>query len=236
MPNTHSLGLENSSSQYAIIGDTSQTGLNIANNITLEAWVKPDNLSINHIVLTHGDQVFKYSYYFSFRTNGKIEFVATENGILLENESVQFFSDDSQISAGVWAHIAVTFAVSTVACKMYVNGSEISNTIGSTYNGPINSIDSTKYDFQIGLINNFQLYDGLVEEVRVWNDIRTAQEIADNYDKQLVGDEANLQGYWQFNGDYTDKTSNGNDLTAVNSPSFSSDVPFSGFIPKVIII
>jgi hypothetical protein len=70
--------------------------------------------------------------------------------------------------------------------------------------------------------------DGLMDEVRVWNDVRTAQEISDNYEKEISGGSANLQGYWKLNNNYTDETSNGNDLTASGSPVFSTDVPFVG--------
>jgi hypothetical protein len=41
----------------------------------------------------------------------------------------------------------------------------------------------------------------------VWNVARTAQQILDNFNKQLQGNEANLQAYWTFNA------GNANDLT-----------------------
>ena len=67
--------------------------------------------------------------------------------------------------------------------------------------------------------------DGHFDELRIWTDIRTAQEISDNYQTELVGNEANLVGYWKFNNDLTDETSNSYDLTGVNSPTFSTDIP-----------
>ena len=39
--------------------------------------------------------------------------------------------------------------------------------------------------------------------------------------------EAGFAGYWKLNNNYDDKTSNGNDLTATNSPTFSTEVPYS---------
>ena len=60
----------------------------------------------------------------------------------------------------------------------------------------------------------------------MWSDIRTASEIADNAGVELTGSEGNLVGYWKLNNDYTDETSNGNDLTASGSPVFSTNIPW----------
>jgi hypothetical protein len=69
--------------------------------------------------------------------------------------------------------------------------------------------------------------DGYLDDVRVWDDLRSGAEISANYDSELVGDEANLQGYWKLNNDWTDTHANSNDLTPQNSPVFQSgDLPF----------
>ena len=47
-----------------------------------------------------------------------------------------------------------------------------------------------------------------LDDIRVWNTARTAQQILDNFNKLLQGNEANLQAYWNFNA------GNANDLTA----------------------
>ena len=69
-------------------------------------------------------------------------------------------------------------------------------------------------------------FDGLIDEVRVWNDIRSGAEISANYQQQLTGSEANLVGYWRFNNDLTDETSSNNTLTNNNSATFNTDTPF----------
>jgi hypothetical protein len=61
----------------------------------------------------------------------------------------------------------------------------------------------------------------------MWDDIRTADEIRGNMNRELVGNETNLVGYWKFNNNYLDETSNNNDLTASGSPVFSTDYAFS---------
>jgi len=42
--------------------------------------------------------------------------------------------------------------------------------------------------------------------------------------------EAGLVAYYKFNDSALDETSNNNDLTLVNSPTYSTDVPFSGVV------
>ena len=42
-------------------------------------------------------------------------------------------------------------------------------------------------------------YKGSIDEVRIWNVGRTADQIAANMRKELVGNEAGLVGYWNFN-------------------------------------
>lgn len=130
-------------------------------------------------------------------------------------------------SYGVWTHIAVSFVASTKTCQIYVNGDPVTTTLGTnTMTG--STIYTSDTPFSIGAWRqNDSTWrdwgDGLIDEARVWNTIRTAAEIKANYQKQLVGNESGLVGYWQLNNNYLDKTSNGNTLTAVNTPVFSTD-------------
>lgn len=61
-----------------------------------------------------------------------------------------------------------------------------------------------------------EYYSGDIAEVRVWNTIRTATQIKDNYNHPLVGNEAGLVGYWRGDGNFNDLTANANHLAAVN--------------------
>jgi len=65
---------------------------------------------------------------------------------------------------------------------------------------------------------------------KLWSDVRTPTEISDNYDSELVGNEAGLVGYWKFSNNGLDETANDNDLTNNNVATFSSDVPFDATV------
>lgn len=237
--NTNSLDLEYSSAQYAFITDN--VPLSITGDISIEAWVKLERLPS-----TIGDRVAivakwrlsgQQSYLFRFTADDKLEFWADETGA--NTDLTRNTATSATVSAGdvgAWVHLAVTCDISVPAVKMYKNGVEIATTV---VNATATSIFDSTSNFQIGAYQNAagtadDLFDGLVDDVRVWSDVRTDNEIADNMSRELVGDEANLVGYWKLNNDYLDETSNNSDLTGGGTPVFSTDVPFSlapgGFI------
>ena len=232
--NSHSLDLEASSSQYASITDASQTGLDITGDLTIEAWVKLETLTgtdTNQLITgkwgASGDAVGYALVYQDISGTHYLSFWSANSGS----------STTKNVAwtpvVGVWYHVAVTYDASAGSCKLYVNGLQQ----GSEQTGLPTSIGNNSQPYTIGVNYNggtsVHYLDGLIDEVRVWDDIRTVTEIADNKDKEISGASANLQGYWRLNNDYTDETSNGNDLTASGSPVFSTDVPFSN--PSFII-
>ena len=234
MANTKSLDLELSSSQYASIADGSQTGLDITGNISIEAWIKIEQLPStagSSFYIISKEQVNDRSYGLKLSgSNDKLVMYYFSD----VSDFTRYNSDDSFVDAddvGTWIHIAISVNVSAKTVQMYKNGSPINSTSDSLLSI---SILDTSSKFSIGESYGGDYFDGLIDEVRVWNDIRTGTEISDNYEKELVGDEAGLVGYWQFNDDYLDQTSNDNDLTASGSPTFSSDVPFTGSLTLVV--
>jgi hypothetical protein len=225
MANTHSLDLEEASSQYAEITDASQTGLGVTGDFTVECWIKPETLALDTMLVSKwlgaGSQ---RSFYLELLTTGKIRCAYNSDGGSTNSYSN---TDNAVASTGTWVHIAVTVDVSAASFTFYADGVVVPDT-------NVASDASSMFDgtgaFDIGITNDYTAsayYDGLIEDVRFWDDIRTAQEIVDNMYLELDGTEANLQGYWKLNNGYTDETSNGNDLTASGSPVFSTSVPWT---------
>ncbi len=225
MANTNSLSLVASSSQYAYITDTAQTGLDITGDMTVEGWVKFTSqpaTDTRETILSKWDSSDR-SYIFSYRDITSVTYLdlfisATSTGGGVVSIAYSFTNS-------IWYHVAVVYTASTGTAEFYVNGASI-----GTASGLDTSIYNSTAPFLIGAYSSTatDFFDGLVDEVRVWNDIRTATEISDNYQKELLGTETGLVGYWQLDNDYLDMTANNNDLTAVNSPVFSTDVPFTG--------
>ena len=68
-------------------------------------------------------------------------------------------------------------------------------------------------------------HTGKIDEVRIWDDVRTQAEIQDNMYKELVGNESNLVAYYNFNDgrgtSVLDLTSNDNNGTMTNMDASS---------------
>src|SRR3990167_7449913 len=220
MANTYSLDLEAGSSQYAAIADVSQTGLDLAGDMSAEAWVKfestPGASGIYTIISKYQPASNKSYLFYLYNDAGtlNLRFIGSNDGSTDNTVSVTWTP-----SVGTWYHTAVTKSGTTV--KFYVNAAQqgTDQTIANAtlFNGTA--------QFSIGEAGGGSFFDGLVDDVRMWSDVRTGTEITNNYQVELAGNEANLVGYWKLNNDYLDETANNNDLTASGSPVFSTDIP-----------
>lgn len=230
MSNNYSTDIEVSSTQYW--ENTSNTSLALKGNITIEGWFKFESLpsSGNTMWLiekkseTSADDFAIYALYI-VNSGGTYSFaMRTTNGTDNSNQ------DDSVTfspSTGVWVHLAVTRS-STGTIKFYVNGSQqgadqtgFSGTLAGQTNKP----------FYVGHYRaaEHRGYDGLVNDLRLWSVVRTGTEINDNKSNcSLSNSSTNLVARWfNENNNGNDQTSTGANLTAVNSPTFSSDVAYS---------
>ncbi len=131
----------------------------------------------------------------------------------------------NDIIDGNYHHIAATVEPSTESILLYVDGTLQTVTTLST--GPFPTVDNTE-PYMLGQANgNVSFYTGLIDEVRIWNIVRTAAEIQANMNIELTGTEPGLVAYYPLNqgiacGDNAtetiafDQTANNNDGTLIN--------------------
>ncbi|MDB4737257.1 LamG domain-containing protein, partial [Verrucomicrobiales bacterium] len=81
------------------------------------------------------------------------------------------------------------------------------------------NVDDANY--LIGKRISGEPFHGFIDELRIWNVSRTDEEIVENFELELSGEE-NLVSYWNFNAGLTDITGNGHDGIAVGSASINS--------------
>jgi len=79
---------------------------------------------------------------------------------------------------------------------------------------------NNKYPVWLGRAQASYNFEGTEDEVRIWEDVRTQDEIAENMYSELDGDEAGLVGYWKCN--------EGADITLVDSTSNENDGTITG--------
>ena len=159
---------------------------NATTGITLEAWVKRDTTGTqasNGNVVNKSGGANRYDYGLwvnsdgsvSFGLNDGLNFITTPNGL---------------VSLARWYHLAVTYAQTTGAMTIYVNGDSVSgNVIGSIAinNNPdslcIGGISATAY-----FASKFK---GQIDGVRIWKNVaRTRAQIKGNMYRSVTPDGA----------------------------------------------
>ncbi len=115
---------------------------------------------------------------------------------------------------GKWVHVAVTYSSTAKKVKIYVNGALQSEETAD--HGAVNLASA----FYVGRSYSLERYwMGDISEVRVWNVIRTEEEIAANrYEIASPTTATGLVAYWKFDEAtgkvINDRTGHNNTLTA----------------------
>jgi len=129
---------------------------------------------------------------------------------------------------GQWNRWAVTFDASASTAEFFKDAVSL-----GTSTGTLTAINDSTALFAIGAVfdsggDDADWFDGKLDDIRLWSDIRTDAELAQYKETQLGGSEANLVAYWKVNSSTADDSSNSNTLTLRNSATYdTTDVPFS---------
>jgi hypothetical protein len=159
---------EASNSEYLTIDDADQTGLGITGNITIAAWVKPETIPADMVIVGKWTAAAQLSYKLYIEsTDSSICFGVSNNGTT-DNEHN---SNASAASVGTWVHVVGVYDGSYL--YTYVDGLE--NGTPTSYSSGIN--DGTDV-FRIGAYGGAgRPFDGLIDEVIIWNTALTATEV-----------------------------------------------------------
>ncbi|MEL7408479.1 MAG: LamG-like jellyroll fold domain-containing protein, partial [Cyanobacteria bacterium J06558_2] len=97
---------------------------------------------------------------------------------------------------GVEYHVALV--ESGTNTEVYINGVS-QGTMNRGFSG------RQGLDFHIGSADGTRaFFEGTIDDVRVWDIARSAEEISDNYQTSLTGEEAGLVGYWNFEEEFVE--------------------------------
>lgn len=134
---------------------------------------------------------------------------------------------------GQWNRFAVTWKASSSTAIFYQNSNMLGTKIGALTSIHDNASIFALATFVSSGSTNTDFYDGLMDDVRVWNDVRTPSEISNYSRTVLTGNESNLVAYYKCDSTVTDSQASGlNNLTANNAPVYSTDIPFSGITTR----
>jgi len=102
-------------------------------------------------------------------------------------------STQNSVYASQWHHFAGTCDQDTV--RLYVDG-----ILAASVPNPADNMRHTPVDLIIGngVESELEAFKGMIDEVRVWNLVRTEQELRETMHRKLTGTEPGLVGYWDF--------------------------------------
>lgn len=110
----------------------------------------------------------------------------------------------TSVNTGNWFHVAASWKQSTGEMKLYING-----VLEATGTGSVN-LRNAPTRITIGqLQTNIQRYNGSIDELRIWNEVRDIAQIQANMNKELNPESENLLAYYTFNQGNTAGTNTG---------------------------
>lgn len=207
MSQGHSLDFDGATSNYVALPTFQPSG-----SYTKEAWIRARTFAAfsNNIV------------------SGSTNAFWAPNGNLSSGHNFNYFtvSDGATMNINQWYHVAVTYDAGTNTMILYKDGVQVStgNPVGS-YSETVQYIGA----YNDGSIISY-LWDGQIDEVRIWNVVRTPTEIANSANCLLTSDEFGLLAYFDFEQGIAGG-SNPSEITLINRADrcFQQDGTLIGF-------
>jgi hypothetical protein len=175
--------------------------LNLNSSFTIEAWIKPNmwgnDFELDYPIFNKGSISLLPSL-MNLAPYEECLVLWTEHA----NGECYSYTPSFSIQLDTWQHVAVSYDGQSVF-KVYINGAEQTLFQSASPQGAISNNEN--YNLVLGNIAVVDSllprvpYEGDIDEVRVWNDVRTSNEINVNKDIALQGSEAGLIGYWNLN-------------------------------------
>jgi len=187
------------------------------NAITLEAWIYLNDNTNEFIIGKENSAEGKYR--FLVNNNNRFEF-----------ELNNLYVVTSTIIAGKnqWYHVAATFDGSSM--RIFINGNLDAEQTFAPF-----TIQTNTDNLRIGRSYQFAYFNGLIDEIRVWNIARNQSEIQSAMNQALLGTEPELLLYFPFanvSGNIVnDASTNNNDGILYGNPvRQTSTIPFDDYL------
>jgi large repetitive protein len=134
------------------------------------------------------------------------------------------------VSLNTWSHVAMSWS-SGGYLKGYINGAEVFSLVSPSLS--ITNSNALVIGKAPWISPNQGAFKGRIDEVRVWNLIRTQTQIITNMHKELAGNESGLVVYYKMsNGSGSTVTDNQTNVTAntgtINGASWKTSGCFAG--------
>ncbi|NPD44951.1 LamG domain-containing protein, partial [Lentimicrobium sp. S6] len=154
---------------------------------SIEFWVNLDVIPADNARLISRHTEYGYDEIYLIANDGRI---ATTGSFVVGDDLVS----TAPLPLDVWTHVAIIADGS--GSKLYING--ILDDTGGVADFYFNT-------FRFGgqfTAGYYEGIDGMMDEVRLWNVVRTESEIRENMYQSLVGDESGLVAYFNLDNTY----------------------------------
>jgi len=206
----YALSFAGASSQYITVPHSSS--INLGTSFTIEAWV--NYAGINSTIVDKGNYDFLFQVSPSPNGIGKLGFYT--------GATSSWVYSTAAVPQGVATHVAVVGNGGTII--FYINGVASGGGTGTSRqdNLPMNIGRQQPSSCQCNYFN------GTMDELRIWNLVRTPAQIAASMSSSVPANSTGLVAYYKFDeggGTTTaDASGNANTGTIVNAPTWASSV------------
>ena len=158
-------------------------------SFTIEAWVQAKASTSHNFFLLQGSGERDATLHIGFRDGNRIDFAFGGDDLVV----------DGSLNDEGWHHWAFAFVDSTRSRQIYKDGVLLaSDTAAGVYAGSGALVLGAA-----PLIGSY--FNGALDEVRIWDHARSADQIAANWKRILSGQEAGLAAYWSMSDDRTQR-------------------------------
>ena len=197
---------------------------------TVEAWVWVDPVNGLDQIKANGNATTIISNYNGFGNYGywhlALKYTNADglypyfewNELQNNTTSVRKFNfTKTKVEPGVWTHITVVIDAENNCCHCYKDGAYVQSNSAGIWLGDITR-NVTELPFVIGNDNRFdkpdtRVFRGKIASISLFNDVRTAEEIASDYRNGADYNDANALAHWELpagGGNVQDKAGNVN--------------------------
>jgi hypothetical protein len=199
---------QNPADQQAVlipaIGD-----LNVVGDITIEAWVHPEVITGSHTIVGRGYSLDPPAEVVLRILDGMYQVGSWDGTDHMVSVSV------NPQDLNTWVHLAGVYDGGAQTWHLYRNGVRAGSQAAA-----VGAIEvPANWSIGASADGDDRFFVGGIDEIRLWNRARTAQEIVEGLRTRLTGTEPGLVGYWYGdNGVLRDHTPAGNHGTTKGRP------------------
>ena len=165
---------------------------------TLESWVMPSNTAVGAGIilrrvvenLAGGTQAVNYVMGLESNGVGGLRLYA---GYVWPPDGRQFIVRGGTVPPGIWSHVAATFSQPNATLTLYTNRAVAASTNTFSLQPPVSGRGGDTF-VRIG-----EGFGGAIDEIRLWNKVRTGAEIQANTNRVIASSDTNgLINYFRF--------------------------------------